>query len=91
MRTLRATRNEHDWTCTVPWRVFPLRVKNTADDNDNDARGRDNETNVREHMPRDSSAVEASGPKAQGSYKRDVRGSDQTSLLPEVSRRTSGS
>ena len=27
MRTLRATRNEHDWTCTVPWRVFPLRVK----------------------------------------------------------------
>ena len=27
MRTLRATRNEHNWTCTVPWHVFPLCVK----------------------------------------------------------------
>ena len=65
-----------------------LVCQNTADDNDNDARGRDHETNVREHMPRDGGAVEG----AQGSrLKREVRGSDQTSLFPEVSGRTPGS
>ena len=64
---------------------------NTADDNDTDTRGRDHETNVRGHMPSDGGAVRAGNacPKAQG-Y-RDVRGSDQTSFLPEVSTRTPGS
>ena len=48
---------------------------------------------VRGHMPRDGSAVKTgnAGSKAQSSYYRDVRGSDQTSLLPEVSTRTPGS
>ena len=27
VHTLRATRNEHNWTCTVPWHVFLLCVK----------------------------------------------------------------
>ena len=27
MHTQRATRNEHNWTCTVPWHVFLLCVK----------------------------------------------------------------
>ena len=34
-------------------------ASNTADENDNDTQGRDHETNVREHMPRDGSAAKA--------------------------------
>ena len=37
----------------------PTVCQNTADDNDYDARGRDHETNVPGHMPRDGGAVEA--------------------------------
>ena len=33
--------------------------QNTADDKDNDTQGRDHETTVRVHMPRDDSAVKA--------------------------------
>ena len=33
--------------------------QNTADGIDDDTRGRDHETSVREHMPRDGSAVKA--------------------------------
>ena len=44
----------------------PTVSQTTADDNDNDARGRDHETHVQEQMSRDGSAVEAgnAGPKA---------------------------
>ena len=71
----------------------PTVCQNTADEHDNEKRGRDHETNVWGHMPRDCSAVKAGNAcsKAEGSYYRDVRGSDQTSFLPEVSRRTPGS
>ena len=53
MWTLRATRNEHDWTCTMTLARVPTVCQNTAYDNDDDARGRDHETNVRsgQRMP----------------------------------------
>ena len=86
-----AKQKQLDVLCTLA-RV-PTVCQNTADDNDSDTRGGDHETNVRVHMPRDDCAVKASNacPKAQGSHYRDARCSDQTSLLPEVSRRTLGS
>ena len=83
-----AQRTQLDVHCTLA-RV-PTVCQNTAQDDDSDTRGGDHETNVREHMSRDGSAVKAGNacPKAQSSYYRDVRGNDQTSLLPEVSTRT---
>ncbi len=86
MHTLRAACNEHNWTCSVPWLVFLLCVKTLQ----MTMTIRQGETTCRGHMPRDGSAVKASnaGSNAQSSYYRDVRGSDQTSLRPEVSTRT---
>ena len=39
VHTLRAARNKHDWTCTVPWPVFQLCVRTLRDDHDNDTLG----------------------------------------------------
>ena len=92
MHTLRATRNEHDWTCTVPWHVFLLCVKTLQ---------------MTMTLMREGETMKQSGstcpvtvvlsmqathaPRLKTQGYRDVRGSDQTSLVPEVSRRTPGS
>ena len=85
MHTLRATRNEHNWTCTVPWHVFLLCVKTLQMTMTMIREGETMKQMSWEHMP----AVKAGNacPKAKGSYYCDVRGSDQTFLLLEVSRR----
>ena len=90
MHTQRAARNEHNWTCTVPWHVFLLCVRTLQMTM---TMTREGETMIQMFGSTCLVTVVLSkqathAPRLKGSYYRDVCGSDQTSLLPEVSRRT---